>query len=188
MLDAEGNIYGTTYSGGEYNEGVVFQVKPNPDGTWTESVLHSFTFGADGGEPSGGLIFDAASNLYGTTQYGGAYGEGVAFRLKPNPDGTWTEKVLHAFTCADGAVPDAGLIFDAAGSLYGTTYFGGTYGWGVVFKLAPTSSGWSERVLHSFLGYGRRPSGPVIFDRAGNLYGTTSEGSTNYGLVFEITP
>ena len=96
--------------------------------------------------------------------------------------------MLHSFTGADGSSPWAGLVFDAAGNLYGTTVGGGAYNYGVMFKLKPTSSGWSERVLHSFLGYGRRPRGPVIFDRAGNLYGTTSEGSTNYGLVFEITP
>jgi uncharacterized repeat protein (TIGR03803 family) len=102
-------------------------------------------------------------NLYGTTDGGGADGYGVVFKLAPNPDGTWTESVLHSFT-------------------------GGADGYGVVFKLKPNSSGWSETVLHSFLGFGSDPQGGVIFDPAGNLYGTTANGNPafDYGLVFEI--
>ena len=158
--DAAGNLYGTTVYGGPRGLGVVFKLKPNPDGTWTTSILHSFT-GADGDTPSAGLIFDAAGNLYGTTVYGGpnAFG-GVVFKLKPNPDGTWTESVLHGFTAgADGLEPSAGLIFDLAGNLYGTTEEGGDltcnlgYGCGVVFKLKPNPDGtWTEKVLHAFTG------------------------------------
>jgi uncharacterized repeat protein (TIGR03803 family) len=193
VFDA-GNLYGTTANGGAYEgeSGVVFRLKPNSDGTWTESVLYNFTGGADGGFSFAGLIFDAVGNLYGTGSAGGAYGYGVVFKLKPNTDGTWTESVLYSFTGgADGGVPLTGLIFDAAGDLYGTANDSGstacTIGCGVVFKLAPTSSGWSETVLHSFLGYGAYPLAPVIFDPAGNLYGTTSSG-TKFGLIFEITP
>jgi uncharacterized repeat protein (TIGR03803 family) len=201
VFDAAGNLYGTTASGGG---GIVFKLAPNPDGTWTENVLHSFTRNsADGDIPRAGLIFDSSGNLYGTTASGGgssacivgggAEGCGVVFKLAPNPDGTWTESILYSFTGgADGAGPQAGLIFDAAGNLYGTTYSGGstacTGGCGVVFKLTPTGSSWSERVLHSFGGHGEFPNGPVIFDPAGNLFGTTSAGSSNFGLVFEITP
>ena len=119
----------------------------------------------DGGQPEAGLIFDAAGNLYGTTYLGGGSGScggvdcGSVFKLASNPDGSWTETTLHSFTGGtDGGRPFAGLVFDAAGNLYGTTQTGGDSGFcggdgcGVVFKLAPTSSGWSETVLHSFLG------------------------------------
>jgi uncharacterized repeat protein (TIGR03803 family) len=205
IFDAAGNLYGTTALGGGsgcngFGCGVVFELAPNPDGIWTERVVYSFTGGADGGYPQAGLILDAAGNLYGTTYYGGStacpVGCGVVFKLAPNSDGTWTESALHGFTGgAGGANPYAGLIFDAAGNLYGTTTGGGDYnacspteGCGVVFKLAPTSSGWSETVLHSFLGLAAHPFAPVIFDQRGNLYGTTCCGNTNYGVVFEITP
>jgi hypothetical protein len=193
VLDAEGNLYGTTYGGGD-GHGVVFELLPNPDGTWTESVLHSFA-GADGRRPFAGLVLDAEGNLYGTTADGGVYDAGVVLKLAPTPDGTWTESVLHSFTFpgADGAASVAGLIFDAAGNLYGTTEEGGSTacygGCGVVFELSPSSSGWSETVLHTFIGFGKYPEGGVIFDPAGNLYGTAWDGNHafDYGLVFEIT-
>jgi uncharacterized repeat protein (TIGR03803 family) len=195
IFDAAGNLFGTTYDRGADGFGTVFELKPNGDGTWTESVLYSFTGGADGGFPRADLVFDTAGNLYSTTDGGGADGFGTVFELKPNGDGTWTESVLYSFTGrADGGEPFAGLVFDAAGiNLYGTTGFrGGSgcggLGCGVVFKPAPTSSGWKETVLHRFSGFGQGPLAPVIFDPAGNLYGTTSSGNTNYGLIFKITP
>ena len=192
VFDAAGNLYGMTEGGGGSGRGVVLKLTPNPDGTWTESVLHSFT-GPDGSFPFAGLILDAAGNLYGTTDDGGSGGCtdgcGVVFKLAPNPDGTWTESVLYSFRLlGGGARPHAGLTFDAAGNLYGTTLKGGAYDYGVVFKLAPSSTGWKETVLHTFGGLGKYPFAPVIFDPAGNLYGTTSSGSSNYGLVFEIAP
>jgi uncharacterized repeat protein (TIGR03803 family) len=209
IFDAAGNLYGTTYVGGsstacDFGCGVVFKLAPNPDGTWTESVLYSFTGGADGAFPEAGLVFDAAGNLYGTTANGGAPGSatwcepggcGTVFKLAPDADGTWSESVLHRFSGgADGSSPEAGVTFDAAGNLYGTTWNGGDdtacpTGCGVVFKLAPSSSGWSETVLHTFSGIGGYPVAPVIFDPAGNLYGTASDGNHHfdYGLVFEIT-
>ncbi|MFZ0953348.1 MAG: choice-of-anchor tandem repeat GloVer-containing protein, partial [Candidatus Sulfotelmatobacter sp.] len=195
IFDAAGNLYGTTIQPGL--QGTVFELSPTSDGGWTESTL--FTFGGrDGANPLGGLIFDAAGNLYGTTAGGGSSstectsgghnGCGVVFKLAPNPDGTWTESVLHTFLGEPSEYPSAGLTMDAAGNLYGTTNGGGT-NYGSVFKLTPTSSGWSYTVLHRFLGLpGEYPYAGVIMDAAGNLYGTTSEGSTNYGLVFEITP
>jgi uncharacterized repeat protein (TIGR03803 family) len=201
IFDAAGNLYGTTLDGGSSAAcdggcGVVFKLAPNPDGTWKESVLHSFTF-ADGATPYGELIFDAADNLYSTTSAGGAYGGGAVFKLAPNPDDSWTESVLYSFTGgADGLTPYAGLTFDAAGNLYGATYFGGfkgdttcaDYGCGVVFKLTLTPSGWSETLLRKFLGLAANPFAPVIFDKRGNLFGTTQYGMGNYGVVFEITP
>jgi uncharacterized repeat protein (TIGR03803 family) len=191
IADGTGNLYGTAAGFGL--SGIVFKLAPNPDGTWTESELYSFTGGPEGGFPLAGLIFDAVGNLYSTTGAGGAYGYGVVFKLAPNPDGTWTESVLYSFTGgADGRQPEADLVFHA-GNLYGTTTFGGDLsacsdgGCGVVFKLAPTSTGWRETVLHTFIGFGAEPVAPVIFDPAGNLYGTTIGGNGNSGLVFEIT-
>jgi uncharacterized repeat protein (TIGR03803 family) len=203
ILDAAGNLYGTTQQGGGSINcsggcGTVFKLKPNSNRSWTESVLHRFSGGADGANPWAGLIFDATGkNLYGTTTRGAAADHGVVFKLKPNPDGGWTESVLHSFTgSADGGGPLAGLIFDAAGkNLYGTTAGGGGFGQGTVFKLTPNSNGsWTESVLYNFTGGadGAAPnSGRLIFDAAGNLYGTTAVRGgkcENCGTVFKLTP
>jgi uncharacterized repeat protein (TIGR03803 family) len=194
IRDATGNLYGTATSGGAHGQGVVFKLSPG--GTYT--VLYSFTGGADGAEPIAGLVRDAAGNLYGTTQYGGAtstcsppLGCGVVFKLSP----TGTETVLHSFTRgADGAFPYAGLIQDAAGNLYGTAVAGGATsgvcglgGCGVVFKLSPTGT---ETVLHTFTGGdGEGPEGDLIRDATGNVYGTASSGGPGgFGVVFKLTP
>jgi hypothetical protein len=184
ILDAAGNLYGTTQNGDN-----VFKLAPNPDGTWTGQSLYSFT-GADGGFPVAGVILDAGGNLYGMTEFGGpgpCYC-GVVFKLTHKSDGTWTEHVLHIFSksvscCGtDGGDPLAGVILDAAGNLYGTTTVGGL-GYGVVFKLTHKSDGtWTEHVLHSFTGYGAYPVAGLLRGASGNLYGTA-------GLVlFEIKP
>ena len=201
ILDAAGNLYGTKSGGGNKCPaggcGGVFKLTPNSDGSWTENSLHMFTSGADGNQPMASLIFDAVGNLYGTTTFGGnftcdaRYGCGVVFKLSMNSHGSWTESVLHTFTGPDGEQSYAGLTFDPAGNLYGTTVGGGTYGNGTVFKLAPNSDGsWTESVLHSFTGRdGSGPNGGVIFDHAGNLYGTTvGGGSSDYGAIFKLTP
>ena len=125
IFDAAGNLYGTTNAGGTYDAGTVFKLAPTGDGSWTETVLHNFGNGTDGALPAAGLIFDAAGNLYGTTEVGGFYGDGTVFELTPNGSGGWTEQVLFSFNLADGWYPYAGLILDAAGNLYGTTYTGG---------------------------------------------------------------
>jgi uncharacterized repeat protein (TIGR03803 family) len=105
---------------------------------WNEKVLHNFGNVPDGNDPSAGLIFDAAGNLYGTTVSGGTYSEGTVFELTPTGGGGWTEQVLHSFgNGTDGFYPEPGLIFDAAGNLYGTTFRGGIYVWGTVFELTP---------------------------------------------------
>ncbi len=201
IFDAAGNLYGTTQGGGTYSWGTVFELTPTEGGNWTEKVLYSFNpSGGDGYYPFASLIFDAAGNLYGTTGGGGASGDGTVFELTPTVVGNWTEKVLHSFNFTDGADPLAALIFDAAGNLYGTTFYGGTYNEGTVFKLTPTAGGgWTEEVLHSF-GNGMGASNPyagLIFDAAGNLYGTTVNGgiytSCTYGTygcgtVFKLTP
>ncbi len=214
IFDAAGNLYGTTYVGGNHGYGAVFKLAPNANGSWTESVLHNFTVGADGGFPLVGLILDQAGNLYGTARYGGggpsscySWACGVVFKLTPNAEGGWTESVLYSFcsltNCTDGAEPEAGLIFDQAGNLYGTTTYGGNSGCnghtcGLVFKLTPNAEGgWTESVLYSFCSLtncsdGALPAAGLIFDAAGNLYGTTEYGGAGGlfggGTVFELTP
>src|SRR5215469_10672386 len=189
-FDASGNLYGTTVSlFGGIGANVVFKLAPNPDGTWTESVLYTFSGGADGGSPLSGVILDAAGNLYGTTSGGGASGAGTVFKLAPNPDGTWTESVLYSFSGgSDGGNPNAGLIFDTAGNLYGATPTGGA-GAGVVFKLTPNPDGiWTENVLFTFAHArdGADPEGGLTFDAVGNLYGTTRTGGSSNGTVFQL--
>ena len=195
IFDAAGNLYGTAASGGTYSYGTAFELTPAAGGTWTEKVLWNFGSGADGSYPQGGLIFDAAGNLYGTTTSGGAHGPGTVFELMPAGGGTWSERVVHSFgNGADGSGPYAGLIFDAAGNLYGTTHQGGTYGYpgGTVFELTPAAGGtWTEKGLYNF-GSGTDGAAPLaglIFDAVGNLYGTTAAGGTSsVGTVFEFTP
>jgi uncharacterized repeat protein (TIGR03803 family) len=172
-------------------------------GAWAQNrykVLHKFA-GEDGSTPVAGPIFDQAGNLYGATAYGGAQDGGTVFALSPNQNGGWTEHVLYSFCsltrCADGANPLAGLIFDQAGNLYGTTWMGGTYNQGTVFQLTPNQNGgWTEHVLYSFCSRtthicldGQYPYAGLVLDQAGNLYGTTeSGGAHNYGTVFQLTP
>jgi len=171
----------------------------------TEKILHNFSVQPHGANPEANLIADAAGNLYGATS-GGGYG--VVFELKPTSGGSWTETSLYTFvgnqtSGPDGAYPAAGVIFDASGNLYGTTSQGGTYGQGIVFKLAPTSGGkWKETVIHEFAGYpadGANPAASLVFDSAGNLYGTTEYGGSgdgcgdqyytiDCGTVFELSP
>ncbi len=189
ILDAIGNLYGTTISGGTYNAGAAFELTHNTRGNWSETTLHDFGGYRDGVAPYGGLVFDAQGNLYGTTFSGGFgnYPGGTAFELVPKPGGGWTESVLYDFSA--GSHPSDGLILDAYGNLYGTTSESGQAG--TVFELTPTGGGgWTERVLHSFSPTGpggRNPYAGVIFDSSGNLYGTTG-GNFNFGTVFEITP
>jgi uncharacterized repeat protein (TIGR03803 family) len=163
----------------------------------TFKTLHNFSGGKgnDGISPLAGVVFDAAGNLYGTTDAAGGLGGGTVFKLTPNGDGTWTESKLYSFcsqpNCADGKAPYGDLILDHSGNLYGTTYKGGAYGEGAVFELTPGSSGWTETVLYSFTrgADGRLPLAGLIFDGNGNLYGTTiGGGSADAGVVFELTP
>jgi uncharacterized repeat protein (TIGR03803 family) len=215
VFDASGNLYGTTSAGGNLNDcsgvgcGVVFQLSPQSDGRWRETILHTFTGGRDGAVPFSSLIFDAAGNLYGTTSQGGVPGCGggpgcgTVFELSPDGVGHWHETVLHAFTGGrDGWAPYSSLIFDTAGNLYGNTAGGGSVascsgaGCGVIFELSPTSSGsWTETVLHAFNGVsdGSDPIGNLVFDSAGNLYGVTFFASTGCdgqgcGTIFELSP
>lgn len=140
IFDGAGNLYGETFAGGQYGYGTVFELSPNSDGSWTETVLYSFTGGADGQNPVGGVIFDRAGNLYGMTDLGGPSRFGTVFKLTPSA-GQWTETVLYGFTgAADGGAPFGGLVMDSSGNLYGTTSMGGLRAFGqagVVFEITP---------------------------------------------------
>lgn len=197
-MDAAGNFYSTSWSGGEYGLGTVYELSPGADGTWTEQVLYSFGNGTDSANPRSGVTFDAAGvNLYGAAVNGGAYGQGTVFELSPAAGGGWTEKILFSFDGTDGTAGWDRPIFDGAGNLYGTSGVGGVYGEGVLYKLAPHADGtWAETVLHNF-GKGTdgtQPQGALIHDAESNLYGTTTYGGTSWldngwnGIVFELSP
>jgi uncharacterized repeat protein (TIGR03803 family) len=194
IFDGAGNLYGTTETGGTYNLGSVFELTPNGSG-WTEKVLHSFKGGNDGKYPFSPLTFDSAGNLYGTTSAGGAHNGGTVFELSPNGMGGWANTSIYAFcaltNCTDGEMENsdiAGLTLDAAGNIYGTTVNGGAYKAGTLFKLTHSASAWTETVLSSFCRCpnGGEPLGGVIFDSAGNLYGTTYVGGGTWGTVYEF--
>jgi uncharacterized repeat protein (TIGR03803 family) len=192
-----GNLYGTA-NGGTNGVGSVYRLHPPSvtGGQWHEQTLYEFTFGADGGYPFSTPIFDAAGNLYGSA-FNSLSGAGTVYELSPptGGSGTWTFNTLYTFSGgADGGSP-GGLVMDNAGALYGTTQAGGANNWGTVFKLTPPSGGtgaWNESVLYSFTdgADGAIPWGGVIFDSAGNLYGTASGGglSCGCGTVFEVSP
>lgn len=194
IFDAAGNLYSTTPNGGAKGFGTVFMLTPNPTGQWHKKILHHFSGGKDGATGSlGELLLDGQGNLYGVTEQGGANGVGTVYRLSPSPNGAWTFKTLYAFKgMPDGANPFGGLIRDANGNLYGTTYFGGTAGMGTAFQLTPGPNGtWQENVLYNFLGDtdGSLPTSTLIFDSKGRLFGTTSAGgrpSCDCGTVFRL--
>jgi uncharacterized repeat protein (TIGR03803 family) len=167
--------------------------------TASEAVLHSFQSTNDGVEPHAGLVADKAGNLYGTTFWGGAGNWGMVFQLSPPAvkGSAWTETILHSFSLSltDGVGPSGGLILDSSGNIYGTTWLGGPSGGGVVFELSPPASGgeWTETILYDFskLTVGSSPEASLTFDKAGNLYGTTSTGGVGgcgCGTVFQLQP
>jgi uncharacterized repeat protein (TIGR03803 family) len=184
------NLYGTTLDGGLSSQGEVFELA-KVGTTWTETVVYSFTGGADGGKPYAGLILDKSGNLYSTTGSGGAGGFGTVFKLTaPKTGTTWTESVLYSFGGGpDGSYARTGLAFDSKGNLYGTTGVG-TGNSGVVFELTPPKTGtvWTESVLWTFSGGsdgGDTTAG--VFVSGTNLFGTTSLGGQDgKGTVFEV--
>src|ERR1051325_1258518 len=165
VMDAAGNLYGTTVLGGDFGSGTVFQLTPSGSG-WTHTVLHSFTSGADGAQPYGGVTLDAQGNLYGTAVTGGTGGCeggcGVPYKLSRSGS-TWTETVLHSFTGGmDGSGPGAGVTLDQHGNLYGMTPTGGRYGLGVIYRIRLEEPGrGSLKVLHAFSGAPDGSSGSV---------------------------
>jgi len=203
-MDRAGNLYGTASGGGNLNAcnhggcGTVFKLEHKASG-WVFSVLYAFS-GGDGAAPLARVIIGPDGSLYGTTNAGGASGYGVVFRLQPpanfckSVSCPWAETVLHSFAGgSDGAGPTYGdLTFDQAGNIYGTTAAGGNgtgcgagYSCGVVYELSPSHGGWTETILYNFQGGtdGEYPYAGVIFDRAGNLYGTNGG-----GVVYELSP
>lgn len=193
ISDAAGNFYGTTAGGGDFGVGTVFELSPNSSGGWTETVLHSFGSGSDGSFPQSALVMNSSGRLYGTTTIGGSSNMGTIFALAYTKTGGWKEKVLHNFSGPDGERPYAGLTLDQAGNLYGTCEQGGAYGDGTVFELTATSAGFGPlKTLHNFNDNGHDGWGPyasMVFDSAGNLYGTTLDGGTGQnGTVFELSP
>jgi uncharacterized repeat protein (TIGR03803 family) len=219
VFDHAGNLYGTAQVGGQYATyecflagcGVVFELSPptQQGGAWTETTLYAFLGSPDGNTPWAGPIFDQAGNLYGTTFAGGAgnshdIGCGTAFKLAPpsTARGEWTETVLYGFTCGiDGGNPYDGLAFAPGGAgpadgLFGTLSSEGVHNGGVVYELTPPAQGngpWIATVLHTFMAAGQNdganPQDAPIFDKAGNLYGTTRLGGVaSAGTVFRLSP
>ena len=187
-FDRKGNLYGVSLRGGPEGYGTVYKLRKQPDGSWSEKVLQSFSNGDPrGDQPSGTPVFDSAGNLYGTTELDGAHGKGTVFRMAPSPSG-WTFEVLYDFCsqpdCGDGGAPWAGLLLDAAGNLYGTA--------GGVFELSPEPGGWTENVLYPFClkercADGFRPLAGLIADAKGNLFGTTVQGGAyKAGTVYKL--
>jgi uncharacterized repeat protein (TIGR03803 family) len=221
-IDSAGNLFGTTNTAGitsgscpSVGCGTVFEVSPGGVGSWVETTLYSFQGGADGEDPWGTVILDRIGNLYGTTAAGGSgecpnnpyRGCGTVFELSPVGDGSWTETILHEFQGRDGAAPLGTLVFDANGNIFGTAEAAGASGGGrcdnfgrggcgAVFELSPSQNGWSETVIHSFLGLenghddGSNPFCGVVSDSIGRIYGTTYGGGNagSWGTVFRLTP
>lgn len=193
VFDNLGNLYGMTPTGGEFGLGVVYQLSPDGSGNWTLTVIHTFTGGYDGATGSAGrLLIDDDGIIYGVATVGGTYGYGTAFQLTPTPKGPWTQHTLYAFKGQpDASYPYGGLVRDASGSFYGTTYYGGTQGFGTVYTLVEVNGEWQERVLHSFRdgSDGSFSISHLVLDPAGNLYGTTSEGGAagcGCGTIFKL--
>jgi len=140
IKDKNGALYGTTYAGGTYDVGTVFELSRS-GGKWTESVLHTFQFdngSNDGFNPLAGLRWSPSGSLYGTTSEGGSPGGGTVFELTPGGlGGAWTETMLHGFGVGDGIYPQGGITLDKNGALYGTTVCGGTDNLGTVWKITP---------------------------------------------------
>jgi uncharacterized repeat protein (TIGR03803 family) len=179
IQDASGNSYGTTYQGGAFDVGTVFKL----DNAGNETILHEFAGTPDGAKPFGGLVRDRGGNLYGTTAEGGTFNSGTVFKV----DNSGNEVVLYSFKGApDGYKPMAGLLRDAAGSLYGTTQNGGLSNLGAIFKF---DNAGNETILYSFAGGtdGQQPLAGLIRDAAGAFYGTTEFGGNHgFGTVFKL--
>lgn len=189
IFDSKGAVYLATASGGAKNQGAVVKIEP----TGAQTVLYSFTGGADGANPLADLTFDSEGAIYGTTVKGGK-GYGVAFRLKPPSEKVrgWTQKVIYTFTGgADGGAPQSGVVFDTDGRLFGAASSGGL-GYGVIYRLKSNEGAkeWKQDVLYSFAGKadGASPVSGVIFDTDGTLYGTTQGGGLGYGVAWKLEP
>ena len=195
MIDSAGNLYGTTYMGGQSQApngyGTVFELSPGQNKTWTFKVLWTFSDGNDGALPSGRLTMDSSGNVYGTTTEGGTGVVGTVFELSPPTNGgtNWTESVLYNFTGnSDGGEPMGNVLLGSDGNIYGTTAGYGQYNYGVVYKLTANNGAWSQSVLHAFQGStdGEVPRDGLIQSASGTLYGTTAGFDNSYGNVFSL--
>jgi uncharacterized repeat protein (TIGR03803 family) len=200
VFDRSGNVFGTAHFGGITSCGgqvgggcgVVFKLTPAPSPPWTETTLHAFADGSDGGFPNAGVILDRKGNVYGTASTGGSntcsIGCGLVFELLAGSG--YTETVLHTFTGVDGQFPNAVLLAGSDGNLYTTTWFGGAHGSGTVVQLVPGGNGWTENVLYSFMGTtdGLGPAAGVVQNARGDVFGTTYPyDGYNDGVVYELT-
>jgi uncharacterized repeat protein (TIGR03803 family) len=202
-IGPDGSVYGVTYYGGGNGCsgsgcGIVYRLQPPLSFChalscpWRETVLYRFQGGHDGQSPASILTFDSLGNIYGTTSYGGSGCCGTVFELMPS-NGGWTKTILYSFTGQpDGAVPNAGVIFDQFGALYGTTANGGAHNAGTIFNLLPAGSGWIKNTLYSFYNTddGELPFAGLVYDIAnGSFYGAAAGGGTGAGgTAFELTP
>ena len=189
-LDKAGNIYGTTSAGGTYTYGTIFELTRGKTG-WTESILHDFQDAADGGVPYAGLVFDQSGNIYGAATEANQQNDGgTVFQLTP-ANGTWNFNVLYTLPGWGISGTFRDVLLDAAGNLYATTHCDGSYSAGTVYELTPTSGTWTYTSLYVFTGGsdGEYSFSNLVFDKQGNLYGTTNTGGANYyGVVFKIAP
>ena|SRR5579862_1041352 len=189
VFDTAGNLYGTTTQGGNTGNGTVYKLTNSGSG-WTEQILYNFQGGSDGATPTGGLIFDHAGNIYGTTNTGGSGGGGTVYELTPSGGG-YNFNLLYSFSGTANCGPWGALALDGNGNLYGTTICDGAHSDGNVFKLTNTGSGFTYSSLYDFTGGadGRFPYCGVALDSAGNLYGTAFKGGNyNLGTAWEMTP
>jgi uncharacterized repeat protein (TIGR03803 family) len=202
VFDSSGNLYGTATGGGPYGNGVVFELSPSANGEWIQRILHNFGGAGDGSNPLD-LTLDQDGNIFGTTLYGGRENGGIVYKLSRDKDG-WTETILHSFP-GDGmngcqgwhaCNPGGGVVLGPDGTLYGTSFFGGTQNIGTAYELSPRKNGtYRERVIYSFHETdGAGPDSTPILDSRGNLYGTTISGGNltcdppyGCGTVFQLT-
>jgi uncharacterized repeat protein (TIGR03803 family) len=204
VSDNTGNLYGVATGGGSQNGGAVFELSPNGDGSWSETLLYGFCpynqNCPDGSAPEG-LTIDSQGNLFGITGGGGTYDRGTAFEISPPsaPGGVWSYLVLYSFDDQE-TYSSIALTLDKFGNLYGTSYVGGPSDAGYIWELSPSASGWTETILYSFCALlptcadGANPATGVAFDKMGNLYGTTMYGGTKVGklggggTMYELSP
>ena len=191
IFDQSGNIYGTTIGGGNEGDGVVCELTPSAGG-WTQTELYSPGDLSLFSAPYGGVVFDNAGNLYGTSRYGGYGGAGNVYRLSFSGS-SWKAQSLHQFEERgnDGAQPIGGLIIDASGNLYGSTSIGGPGGGGTVFEITFANGSWTFSTLYNFpyVSDNGGPQDKLVMDAAGNLYGTAfADGAYGYGSVFKLSP
>ena len=189
IADAFGNLYGVTTEGGLYGGGIIYEFS-NSGSSWTEQTLAEFQ-ASSGAVPMGGVILDSSGNLYGTTTVGGANGSGTVFEFE---HGGFLRVLYNLPTvCNNSCGPQGTMAMDRTGNRYGTVTAGGIYANGTVFKLTPGTNGWTYTSLHDFTvqsgSDGAFPTGTLVIDENGNLYGTASEGGEhNQGTIWKITP